>query len=47
MEENLIALFSFEMRENGIGVSSERHYRLVRPDELTADDLTAYRMRTV
>ena len=46
MEENLIALFAFEMGENGVSVSAERHYRLVRPDEVTADDLIAYRMRT-
>jgi hypothetical protein len=47
MEENLIALFAFEMGESGVGVSAERHYRLVRPEEVTADDLAAYRMRTV
>jgi hypothetical protein len=45
MGENLIALFAFEEGENGIAVSAEKHYRLVSPEEMTPEDLTAYRSR--
>ncbi|WP_076792710.1 endonuclease [Chlorobium sp. KB01] len=46
MDDNLIALFSFEESENGIGISEERHYRLVLPEQMTTEDLTNYRNRT-
>jgi hypothetical protein len=45
MEEDLIALFEFEKTEDGIRVSTEKHYRLVNPDELTEEELEAYRKR--
>lgn len=45
IEGKLIALFAFEEGDNGVVISSEKHYRLVPPDELTPDDLTAYRNR--
>lgn len=44
-EENSIALFSFEEGETGIAISAEKHYRLVAPEEMTPEDLMAYRTR--
>jgi hypothetical protein len=41
--ENLIALFGFEEGENGIAISAEKHYCLVPPEEMTLEDLMAYR----
>lgn len=43
MEEGVIALFEFEQHEGEIRISEERHYRLVPIEELTEDDLRAYR----
>lgn len=43
MDANLIALFAFEDSEKGLVLSSERHYRLAPPEEMTADDLNRYR----
>ena len=45
MDENLIALFEFEQTNEGIKVSSEKHYRLVKPDELSPDELQSYFVR--
>jgi hypothetical protein len=45
MQDNVIALFEFEESQSGIVLVSEKHYRLVPPDELTAEDLNAYRER--
>jgi hypothetical protein len=45
MEEDLIALFECEKTEEGIRVSAEKHYRLVNLDELTEEELEAYRKR--
>jgi hypothetical protein len=45
MADDLIALFELEKGEQGIAVSSERHYRLVPGEEVTSDDLKAYRKR--
>jgi hypothetical protein len=47
MGDDLIALFEFEEGENGIALSSEKHYRLVRPDDVTTQDLDSYRTRTI
>jgi hypothetical protein len=46
MEDDLIALFEFEQTQDGIGLSSERHYRLVPPDEVTPEVLSAYQERS-
>jgi hypothetical protein len=46
VSEDLIALFAFEQTSTGIGVSSERHYRLVAPENVTPADLQTYRSRT-
>ncbi len=45
MAEDLIALFEFEQQETGIGISSEKHYRLVSPEDVTPEDLEIYRSR--
>jgi hypothetical protein len=46
MEENLIALFECEKTKEGIRVSVEKHYRLVDPENLTAEELESYRTRS-
>lgn len=43
--EERIALFEFERGEHGAALYSERHYQLVGPDELSADELRDYRDR--
>jgi hypothetical protein len=45
MEDDLIALFECEQTNEGIKVSSEKHYRLVKPAELTPEDLQSYSLR--
>ncbi len=45
MEDNLIALFEFERSKDGIKVTSEKHYRLVRPEELSPEELESYSIR--
>ena len=45
MKQDLIALFECEKTEDGIRVSAEKHYRLVNPDDLTEEELEAYRKR--
>ncbi len=47
MRDDLIVLFDFEEGENGLALSSEKHYRLVPPEEITEVDLEAYRTRTL
>lgn len=45
MEAGVIALFEFESGENGVTISSEKHYKLVSPKEVTDNDLKTYRGR--
>jgi hypothetical protein len=45
MAGDVIALFEFEQGDNGIGICSEKHYKLVPPQEVTEADLEAYRTR--
>lgn len=45
MGDDLIALFEFEQGESSVALSSEKHYRLVSPEELTEEDLKVYRER--
>jgi hypothetical protein len=47
MAEDLIVLFECEETDKGIRVSSERHYRLVQPDELSLEELESYRKRSL
>ncbi len=39
---NVIALFEFGKGEEGVGVASEKHYRLVPPEDVTDTDLSGY-----
>lgn len=45
MSDCTIALFEFEQSENGVGITSEKHYKLVPPEEVTEADLNNYRGR--
>lgn len=45
MGDNVIALFEFEEGDQGIVISSEKHYRLVPPSDLSEADLRTYRER--
>jgi len=45
MDDDLIALFSFEEQGEEPAILSEKHYRLVYSDDVTNDDLAAYRAR--
>ena len=43
MADEVIALFEFGTQGQQIAVLSEKHYKLVPPEEVTAEDLAAYR----
>ncbi len=45
IEEDLIALFSFESSEKGMLINSEKHYKLVEPDSLSSEEISQYRER--
>jgi hypothetical protein len=45
MEGGVIALFEFESGENGVTISSEKHYELVEPSAVTPALLQAYKER--
>lgn len=45
IENNLFALFEFESDENDIAIVSEKHYRLVNPEDLSLEELKKYRRR--
>ena len=45
MRDDLIALFEFEQDGDDVKIVSEKHYRLVSPDEVTMEDLLKYRRR--
>lgn len=45
MEENVIALFEFENAVDYIRIASEKHYKLVPPDEVTSTDIATYKKR--
>jgi len=45
IDKNLIALFEFEQSKDGIKVTSEKHYRMVKPDELSPEELESYSVR--
>jgi hypothetical protein len=45
MQDEVIAMFEFEEGEEGLGISSEKHYKLVPPEEVTEADLESYRNR--
>ena len=43
--DGAIVLFEFEQTEAGVRVSSEKHYKLVPPEEISDVDLQTYRQR--
>jgi hypothetical protein len=43
---DVIALLEFEQTEEGVQLSSEKHYQLVRPEDLTPDELQLYQHRS-
>ena len=45
-DDDVIVLFAFEKIDGEVKILMERHYKLVDPNELTAEDLAAYRRRT-
>lgn len=46
LDDDVIALFELERTKTSIKVSLEKHYRLVQPNEMTAEDLESYRKRS-
>jgi len=47
MQDGSIAIFEFENTPEGVRISTEKHYRLVQPKELTAEELESYKTRTL
>jgi len=47
MKGDVIALFEFEIQQKHVAISAEKHYRLVSPDEISEEELSAYRRRQV
>ena len=45
MQEDLVAMFEFEVAGDDIKIVAERHYQLVAPELVTDDDLARYRQR--
>ena len=45
MRDDVIALFAFVKVDGDVKISTERHYKLVEPNDLTEADLAAYRTR--
>jgi hypothetical protein len=46
IDNSLIALFSFELSDKGISISSEKHYMLVDPKDLSEEELEHYKKRS-
>ena len=42
----VIALFELQDTDEGIKIVTEKHYRLVTPDEVREQDLNAYKQHT-
>lgn len=46
MASEVIALFEFELSGVDLSIADEKHYRLVRPDELSDEELEKYKKRS-
>jgi len=46
LRDNVIALFEFVATEDGVRVASEKHYKLVPPEEISEAELRAYQRHT-
>ena len=45
IDDGVIVLFEFEQSDAGVRISSEKHYRLVPPEQVGEADLQNYRQR--
>jgi hypothetical protein len=45
MADDLIALFELEDTPEGIKVTTEKHYRLVPPEDISPEELASYKNR--
>ncbi len=45
IKDNVIALFSFEETESGLRIATEKHYKLVPPDDISPEELEIYKNR--
>jgi hypothetical protein len=45
MDAGVIAMFELEQSEDGVGIASEKHYKLVPPENVSEEDLKNYRSR--
>lgn len=46
LDDQTVAMFELEQDENGdVVISSEQHYQLVEPDQITESDIVNYRAR--
>jgi len=43
MEDNMVALFEFEMSEGEVFVREEKHYRIVTDEDLMDEEIASYR----
>jgi hypothetical protein len=46
VNKDVIALLEFEKSDDGIKIAVEKHYKLVRPDELSPEELRKYQQRS-
>lgn len=46
MGDETIVLFEFVLTDEGVRVSSEKHYQLVHPDDLSDSEVKEYRNRS-
>jgi hypothetical protein len=46
MADDFIALFGFEMGNDGVALVDEKHYRLVPPEAISPEELRLYRQRS-
>ena len=46
MQDEVIAMFELEDSEDGVVIVSEKHYRLVSPEELSPEELNKYSRRS-
>jgi hypothetical protein len=46
IDNDLIALFSFELNDKGISINAEKHYRLVDPKNLSDEEIERYTNRS-
>jgi hypothetical protein len=45
MADDVIALFEFEWSNEQRSIATEKHYRLVPPEQMSSEDLAHYRKR--